>query len=67
MNVPITHYQGEPVTPNQGAWLALAEELQVDAPPVPVDDPWWVKWLLWPAVFVLTIIACFVSPIWVSP
>jgi hypothetical protein len=50
-----------------GAWRMLAEPLQIDEPlPLadPVDDPWWVKWIVWPATFVLTVAACFVWPLW---
>lgn len=35
--------------------------------PLPVADPWWVQWLLWPVVVVLTVAACAIWPYWVQP
>lgn len=64
MDHPITHYRGDPVTPDQGAWLMLAEPLEIDDP---VQDAWWVKWIVWPATLVLAVLASFVWPLWVTP
>jgi hypothetical protein len=54
-----------------GAWLMLAEPLPIDASeqiePEPAAEAWWVWWIVYPAVLVLTILSCFRWPLWVQP
>lgn len=35
--------------------------------PLPEAEPWWVRWILWPAVVLLTVAACAIWPYWVQP
>lgn len=30
-------------------------------------DPAWFHWVLWPAAIVLTVLACWIWPYWVTP
>lgn len=53
-----------------GAWAMLAEPLEVEPHAGHGDDladPWWVKWIVWPAAFALAIAASFLWPLWIQP